>query len=504
MASTTRLDKDAIKLWREKCKLIFDSTAVNPFETEATQKERIARAKKDYAFFKSYYLPHYATSGTPQYQIKSANKIRKNKRYKGWRKWGRGLAKSVESIVSNPLWLWIQKDIKFMVVVGQNEDKAKLLLGDIKAEFESNRRLKHDFGVQKTNKTWQDGLFMTENGFVAKAIGMGQDPRGLRVVAQRPDYIVCDDWETQGTEQNPKRQKKIAKWLLRSVIPTMDDGNRRVILCNNHFTPVMIFSLIIEGNKNWDVDQVNAYDPVTHKPTWHEKYSPTHYREIEEEIGTLAALAEYNNSPHIEGSIFTDEMIQWTKIPKLNHLSMIAGFWDVAYGGSKTSDYNAIRVWGEKDSNFYYVDGFVKQSKMKAALLWMANFQKILPESVRVHWRFESQFWNDEVKRTIKEVEDETKTLLNLVKSDKPSGSKYDRLLSMVPYYQNNRMYYNEKLKSQNDTQVGLAQLKGIEPGYKTHDDAPDADEQCVKFLSKHTEKKKHTHRTGKRESRKY
>lgn len=504
MASNKTLNKDAIKLWREKCKLIFDSTAVNPFETEATQKERIARAKKDYAFFKSYYLPHYATSGTPSFHIKSAKKVKKNKYYKGWRKWGRGLAKSVESIVSNPLWLWIQNDINFMVVVGQNEDKAKILLGDIKAEFESNRRLKHDFGVQKTNKTWQDGFFKTENGFIAKAIGMGQDPRGLRIVSQRPDYIVCDDWETQGTEQNPKRQKKIAKWLLRSVIPTMDDGNRRVILCNNHFTPTMIFSLIIDGNKNWDVDQVNAYDPVTHKPTWHEKYNDTHYKDLEKDIGTLAAMAEYNNSPHIEGSIFTDDLIQWSKIPKLNHFTMVVGFWDVAYAGTKTSDYNAVRIWGEKDGNYYYINSFVKQSKMKPALEFMADYQKNLPNSVHIHWRFEAQFWNDEVERTIDEVEKAKKIKLNLVKAPKPTIKKYDRLLSMHPYYQNGRIYYNNKKESHNDTQVGLAQLKGIEPGYKTNDDAPDADEQAIKFLSKHSKKRKHTHRMGKRESRKF
>jgi hypothetical protein len=31
---------------------------------------------------------------------------------------------------------------------------------------------------------------------------------------------------------------------------------------------------------------------------------------------------------------------------------------------------------------------------------------------------------------------------------------------------------------------VGIQQLKGIEPGYKTHDDSPDADEQAITKLS--------------------
>ena len=40
------------------------------------------------------------------------------------------------------------------------------------------------------------------------------------------------------------------------------------------------------------------------------------------------------------------------------------------------------------------------------------------------------------------------------------------------------------RLKGDSDTQVALAQLKGIEPGYSTHDDAPDADEQAISVLS--------------------
>jgi len=57
--------------------------------------------------------------------------------------------------------------------------------------------------------------------------------------------------------------------------------------------------------------------------------------------------------------------------------------------------------------------------------------------------------------------------------------------MSMHPYYQNRRMYYNDAECANNDMQEGINQLKGIEPGYNTHDDSPDADEQAVSYLSK-------------------
>ena len=53
----------------------------------------------------------------------------------------------------------------------------------------------------------------------------------------------------------------------------------------------------------------------------------------------------------------------------------------------------------------------------------------------------------------------------------------------MQPYFQNNRIYFNKKVQYKNDIQIGLAQLKGIEPNYKVHDDFPDAMISTIKNL---------------------
>src|SRR5690606_41785583 len=64
----------------------------------------------------------------------------------------------------------------------------------------------------------------------------------------------------------------------------------------------------------------------------------------------------------------------------------------------RSSDYNAIVVQGLKDRDFWVIDTFCKQSKMNAAVAWMCQYQKSLPDTVVVHWLFESQFWNDAVR----------------------------------------------------------------------------------------------------------
>jgi len=505
MSDTFKLkDKQAQQRYIQLIQRITDNTDINPFETPEDQKKRIARAKNDFKYMVETYFKHYSESETPDFHIRLARKVRRSKKYKGWLKWARGHAKSVVAIVLLPLWLWMNGETKFLLVVGQTEDKAQILLGDLQAEFEHNKLLIHDFGAQKVQGQWEAGFFVTASGFKAKAIGMGQDPRGIRVGADRPDMVVADDWESKETAKNPKRQDEYAEWFLRGVIPAMDNKSRRVLIAQNHWTPRMIFSKIIEENDSWDVDLVNAYDPVTHKPTWHQKYDRWFFKEVEAEIGTIRALAEYNNTPHIEGKLFLDDFIQWTKLPSLKSMTTIVGRWDVAYGGTKTSDYNAIRIWGLKDGKKYLIDCFVKQSKVKDALNWIADFQKNLPEGVSVQVGFESQFWNDEIYRLINEVQTEFKGHLNLVKIDRRSGNKYDAMIEMLPQYQNGRIYYNEKLKSHNDTQVGLAQLKGIEPGYRSHDDAPDADKYAFDYLDSFDVLIRAPHRIVRAESRKY
>lgn len=490
---------EAHKAYQQRSKHIYEST-YNIFEneSESDKNKRLARLKKDVKYFVEYYLPHYATAESADFQLKLAKQVKIDRTCKIIVRWGRGLAKSVWADVVIPLWLWIQDDIHYMVIVGNNLDKAKILLSDLQAEFESNQRLIDDFGEQMKHGSWEDGYFRTENGFIAKALGMGQSPRGLRLQSQRPDYIVCDDLEDKDIARNPARQNQIVQWIEMDLLPTMDGGTRRYLHPNNNYAPRTIQEELRKKHSDWTLNQVDAYDNVTYEPAWGAKYSKDYYKEIEKEIGVLAARAEYNNQPHIEGKIFTEKQIQWAKLPRIDLFRIIVGFWDVAYAGTETSDYNAVRVWGLYNNDFFYIDSFVQQSKMKAAIEWMADFQDQLPDNVIVHWRFEAQFWNDEVKRTIKDVETAMNLNLNIVKTDTNRTKKYDRILSLQPMYQNGRIYYNQYKKNHNSTIIGLQQLYGIEPNYKTHDDAPDADVYAIDFLSKYIRTNSQPARTGK------
>lgn len=481
-------DKNTAERYKKKIELSRSMSNVNPFETTKEKREAIAKAKADFKFMVQRYFPHYATSETPDFHVDFAKKVLKNKAFKGFAQWGRALSKSVINDVLLPFWLWINGEPMYLVIVGNNADRAKQLLEDIRAEFESNPQIIADFGTQHNAGSWEDGFFITKSGFIGQAIGMGQSVRGLRVKSKRPTHIVADDLETKDLNANEARQLKMAKWIERDLIPTMDGKIRRFIQANNRYAPKMIQTILQELHPDWVVHQINAYDPVTYKPVWESKYEDDYFKTVEQEIGVLAANAEYNNQPHIEGTIFKQEDIQYAPLPKLNAFKIIFGYWDVAYSGTASSDYNSVVVQGLKDRNFYEIDVFTRQCKMYEALTYMCQFQKGLPETVVVHWLFESQFWNDAVESAIRDAESVHNCRLNIIKRDRPRANKYDRILQLQVYYQNGRFFYNENLKHKKDHQTALAQLYGIEPGYNSHDDYPDAKkgvtDECEKYIS--------------------
>lgn len=476
-------DKLALERYLDKLARIQQSSQVNLNETEIEKKKRIERAKREYAFCVQYYFPHYADCECADFHIDAANTIRKNKFIVDIEEWARAHAKSTHFDIMIPFWLWLNNDINVMLLVGKSEADAKNLLSDLQAEFEANPQILADFGNQVSLGNWQDGNFVTKNGKAFFSLGRGQSPRGVRYRQNRPDYIVCDDIDDDVLVKNPKRVKEIVNWILEALFNTMDNKGARFVLVNNRIgTNTILTNLVKRPGIKHRV--VNALDE-NGNPTWHQKYTKDFFENRRKQIGEFAFQKEFMNNPQVEGEIFKDEQIQWKPLPRLDSFECIVGHWDVAYAGTTTADYNAVKVWGLKDGHFYHIKAFVRQCKMADAIRWMIDFEKQLPPTVKIHWRYESQFWNDALKMTLEEVRRETKCDFNLIQCDRPVKNKFDRIVSLQPYYQNGKVYYNIKEQYNLDMQTGLSQLKAIEPGYKSNDDAPDADEGAISYLSK-------------------
>jgi hypothetical protein len=484
MKITTK-DKKAIEEFRKKVEFIHSNTSLNLYETEQDKEARKKRTRKDIKFMVEYYFSHIADSECGDFQVQIAKKVIRNFLFKGFLEWPRGHAKSIWATLFIPFWLYINGHTNYMVIVSNCETAAADLSDDLRAELEGNQKIINDFGVQKVpGKKWEYGFFITNGGLIVRALGIGQKIRGLRVGKQRPDLCVVDDIETEEINQNPKRQDNYATWIEKSLLPTMTGKYRRLLWSNNRWAPRMIQTVLQERHPNWYVHHIKAYDPVTLEPiAWPQMYPKEYWEAQVLDLGPLACQAEYNQEPHVEGKIFTDDLIRWDKIPRLDHMDHVLAYWDVAYSGK--NDFNAVKVWGRKGEYFYKIKAFVRQCKMADAIEWMFLYSSLLPQSVHLNFYYESQFWNDALEMTYAEVAGKFGFDIPLIKDDRKKGNKYDRMVGTLPYYQQGRIIYNQKEKSSNDMQIGLAQLKGIEPGYKSHDDSPDADEGALFKLNR-------------------
>lgn len=496
----TAEDKSALKAYLEKvARARSTKNLINPDESTLEKMERIRRAKDDYGYMVKTYFPHYCTkddiNGNPimvecaDFQVDHIHKVKDDPLYMGYAEWGRGLAKSVHHNVFLPIFLWMNKQSRFFCLASDTFDRACDLLEDIRAEFEGNELLIHDFGEQENPGYWEKGNFVTTSGFICKAFGARMKTRGLRKGRNRPDLWVLDDLETVQSINNSRIQDKYAEWVENDVIPTMTGTFRRFIGVNNRFAGRMVQTILKERHPDWDWNLVKAYNPLTYEPAWKSMYSAEFYRQQEKAMGILAAHAEYNHEALVKGKIFKPEMVLWGKLPDLHCMNAIVGHWDIAYAGTDTSDFNACKVWGRHLKDFWLIDGFVKQSKMKLCVEWMCLKQlEFKAKGIICFWQYESQFWNDEVKRTIEETEKEMGVELNLIAVVRSTTAKLLRMLTMHPYYQNGRIHVNEELKGNPDVSTGLKQLYAIEPGMTEHDDSPDADEQAIKKLELYTD----------------
>ncbi|WP_165025620.1 hypothetical protein [Dysgonomonas sp. ZJ279] len=504
MATQKKRDKDKVDEYLKRLDIARTATTVNAFESLADKMNRIQRAKTDVKYMVETYLPHYATAESAAFQLEFANMVARDPLFKGFAEWGRGLAKSVWCNVIIPLWLWIRGEDVFFCLMSDSKERAEELLSDVQAELEGNPLLISDFGEQKCEGDWTVGNFKTiDQRFIGMAFGTKKKVRGIRVKQRRPTLWVIDDLETPDTISNHKRMRKQAEIIERDIIPTMTGHHRRVLYANNKFARVMTQTILQEKHPHWKVHQVKAYNKVTHKPAW-KYYTAQYYKEQEQDMGLPAAYAEYLHETKLEGKNFSEDDIQWAELPDWLDFKMIIVHWDIAYTDNDTSDYNAVKAWGVcKNNKFWKIDCFVKQAKMKLPCDWMCEFKKSLPIGVNVLFQYESQFWNEEVQRNIDEAEDRNDVTLNMMKVDTPKVNKLGRMLTMVPYYKNGRIYYNIRLKSHNDTQVAVMQLCAVEEGSTEHDDSPDADREALSALEKYvapvrkTKPGDKTYRTG-------
>lgn len=505
----TNQDKRSLQDWQEHCTRVMNSTPVTANESEEDKSKRIKRAKEDYNFFVNYYYPHYAKSPSADFHIKFAHKIKKHYNIRAQYRVFRGGAKSVHSDIIVPMWLKIQdvKGYNTMVLVGANNDAADNLLGDLQAELQFNQRYIEDFGEQYQMGTWEEGNFSTKDGCAHFALGIGQKPRGLRKGAFRPDLIVIDDVDDDEMVQNESRVDKLVNWIIRSLIPTMDKGQGRVIQANNLIHEKSVTAKLAEKWKEaeqkmkalqkklgrrlqgaaeieyfvMDVPIKDAHG----NPNWPGKYTPDDILQIEIDAGYAAFESEYMNNPITEGKHFLPEWWRWEKLPPVGNVSNLVAYLDGGFKNTGTSDNKSLNLVGLVGGQYRLYKTYCSPASRMEMVEWHYDLYAWLQErNAQAMWYMEEVFLLDLLYEDFAAAAKVKGFPIPLIGDTRKKPDKDLRIKSMQGIFQRGNVLLNKAEQSNPHMKNLITQFEAFDPPKKTKKDGPDAFEGAVHLLN--------------------
>jgi hypothetical protein len=498
--------------FKKFCDQLNNSTAVSLIESKEDQLERKKKVLKDYRQFVKTYFNIYADSDCADFHVDFANKILKEPNKIGIAEWPREHAKSVHCDIIIPMWLLIHGELTGMILMGKNDTDASNLLSDVQAQLQHNQLYIYDWGEQFSYGDWQTGDFTTKEGIRFLAVGRDQSPRGARKGEKRPNYAVIDDIDDDKLVNNLRLVKEIIKRILGALFFALSTKKWRMVVAGNRIHSQGVLAHMVGDTKpnapkrkNIIHSKVFAIDPKTSKPAWHQRYTLEEITQKIDAAGPTLGRREFFHENHVDGSIFKEAYWKWKKMPKVNwkNYQVIVGYIDPSFENNPTSDFKAARVWGKWGKERHCLKSFVRRTEMMLVFDFCSRFEDELPAGVAVIWQIEEQFFNRQIKDALKmhnerrKVNKKPELMVTIDTRTKPQ--KYTRIVRMEPQYYEGNVFYNIDELHDPDMIEGNNQVKGIEPGYKSPDDAPDADEGAWFELDKHDPALHEHTRIGKR-----
>lgn len=287
----------------------------------------------------------------------------------------RGSAKSTIITTAYVLWaiLGIQQK-KFIIIIGQTEQKARQYLMNIKTELENNDLLKKDLGPfdEERNQWGATALIIKKLNAKIMISSTEQNIRGLRHGEHRPDLIILDDIEDTLSVRNQDSRNKLYDWFTSEVIPA-GTKNTRIILIGNLLHEDSLVKKVESKITPERTDWIYKEYPIEDKdgnPMWPGKY-PTKDDIEEERIKTMNDVTWYRE--YLLKIVDPESQIikrNWIKyydtLPEVDAHSYFGIGVDLAISQKIGADYTAI-VTGQvhcrydKDFKIYILPNIVNK-----------------------------------------------------------------------------------------------------------------------------------------------
>lgn len=525
------MDRKFLKLiedYEKHCLRVSKATTVNIHETAKQKAERMKHLQGDYVRWFEYYFPNYAKKKCAWFHAKLAKLIIKNNRLRLLAEMYRSAGKSVHIDMGIPLYLYLAKnDLRFMLLIGETEPKAKKLLSGIQAQLEHNNRIKNDYGERSATGDWSDGNFVTTDGVRFMSLGFGQNPRGAREQSERPDYIVVDDVDSKKSIHNDRIMRESVDYITEDVwgcFDSEDGSTERFVFANNNFHKNSITNrlkqyfipLTPEGGKasppseglgedgiRFEVLTVCAVkDLQSFQPEWEAKTSADYWREKFAKMPYRSFMREYMHVHIEDGAIFKYEDIKYKKPYKLNQYEALCFYGDLSY--KENADYKAMVLVGKKGKEFHILLAYMQQKSRAHCAKWLYDvYEQFNLDRFNIRYMIEGLFAMDEFVNDFDTEGDKRGYYIPIVADKRPKSEKFDRIESLSGHFERGNVFFNEEQKNA-DMQTLIDQFLAFEKGSGAHDDGPDAVHGAFKYVNNRTRQATSRYAFGERVNHRY
>ncbi len=456
-------------------------------DSDSAKRQRRELARGDKLAAVRYYFPHYASD--PFSEVHKY--IAESSRVKGTPTAlaaPRGSGKSTIAQCIETLKIGGAEE-HFFIIGSQTEDLATGHTIPIKLELEENPRFIQDFGDLRTGFKWGEGDFITKNDVRVLARGIGQKVRGLKYRQWRPGYVRLDDTEDDESAINPKRIKKLLKWIKQAVIPAGREGGlgSTILFIGTTIAKRCAIHLLL-NHKDYAAWRRKAFPAITKKGrSYWSKFSLEDLARIKEIVGTVAFQAEYMQDPSDEEGDFREEWLRFY------HKLEISGLFDSmcrttgidpSLDSGPEGCHKAIITVGMQDGLIYVLDAFIRHctigQMVERAYTVFDDFQ---PHDMGTEDVLFQRLILDDFDELAKE-----KGYPLPIRGIEQRENKELRIRRLSPMIERGRILFD---RHQGDQELLIQQMLGFPHGGNV--DGPDALEMAVRMLKRASGKVEYT-----------
>lgn len=204
------------------------------------------------------------------------------------------------------LWLICYKKRSYINVDSFDKENAERVLFDIVVEFQTNPRIRADFGDLFNAKRDADNVtqkrinnFLTTNGVRVEAHSTQESVRGRLHGHQRPDFLLLDDFETNKTKDSKAYTEQVMKHI--DEFKAGLDSSALILYLGNYITEYGSVQSLKNRAKTDDRLYVRDIPVIKDGlPTWPGKYA------LENEPGKISLS---DKKKQLGSQVFSAEMM---------------------------------------------------------------------------------------------------------------------------------------------------------------------------------------------------